>query len=445
MARGKLTPEEQEILRLNPHVERVKETQVFYKQEFKDHFIEEYQKGKRPVEIFVDAGFDINILGTKRIERAASRWKEAAGIGIPNYKREVTKEAAEKRKQRANEKLEEVKRQSQVKLQKKDQKIAELEAEVELLKKAGNLGRRRCAKKEFGKTDLCKLIEETLAEHKEATIKGMCEALGIARGTYYYYLSHKEEHLDKESKDLNSFYFVKKAFDSNDFYKKGSRSIRLVLKNDFDIVFNRKKIQRIMSKYNLVCPIRSRNPYKGIWKATEEDKVAPNIVKRNFKTGEARKVLLTDITYIKHQDRFSYLSVVIDAQTTEPIAYKLSDNMKMDFVLDTLSQINPKDLADGVVIHSDQGVHYTSKAFRTKVSELGIKQSMSRRGNCLDNSAMESFFGHMKQEAHFDKNSSEEELSAAVDKYINYYRYHRYQEKLDGKTPFEYYNTLRVA
>ena len=56
-----------------------------------------------------------------------------------------------------------------------------------------------------------------------------------------------------------------------------------------------------------------------------------------------------------------------------------------------------------------------------------------------------SFFGHMKQEAHFDKNSSEEELSAAVDKYINYYRYHRYQEKLDGKTPFEYYNTLRVA
>lgn len=445
MARGKLTPEEQEILKANPNVISVSDFQVKYSKEFKDHFIEEYKKGKRPVEIFSDAGFDINILGTKRIERAAQRWKEAAGIGIPNYRREVTKEAEDHRRQKLLEQIEAEKEKSKLKLQKKDQKIAELEAEVELLKKAGNLGRRRCAKKEFGKTDLCKLMEETLAEHKEATIKGMCEALGIARGTYYYYLQHKEDRLDKESQDLNSFYFVKKAFDSNDFYKKGSRSIRQILKNDFEVNFNRKRIQRLMKKYNLVCPIRTRNPYKGIWKATEEDRVAPNIVKRNFKTGEARKVLLTDITYIKHQDRFSYLSVVIDAQTTEPIAYKLSDNMKMDFVLDTISQINPQDLADDVVIHSDQGVHYTSKAFRTKVSELGIKQSMSRRGNCLDNSAMESFFGHMKQEAHFDKNSSEEELSAAVDKYINYYRYHRYQEKLDGKTPFEYYNTLRVA
>ena len=118
MARGKLTPEEQEILKANPNVISVTDIQVKYSKEFKDHFIEEYKKGKRPVEIFSDAGFDINIIGTKRIERATQRWKEAAGIGIPNYRREVTKEAEDHRRQKLLQQIEDEKEKSKLKLQK---------------------------------------------------------------------------------------------------------------------------------------------------------------------------------------------------------------------------------------------------------------------------------------------------------------------------------------
>ena len=446
MARGKLTPEEMAILKENQYVVSVTETQVRYSAEFQTMFVEEYRKGKAPMRIFEDAGFDIAILGSKRIERAAARWKEKAGIGVPNYKRQVTKEAEKRKKQRNDEKIAQIKEISQKKIDQKDIKIAELEAEVELLKKAGKLGRRRCEKKEFGKIDLCILIEEMLSKpENRASIKALCEAVGISRGTYYYYINHKQEREEREEKDLENLYFVQKAFDSTPYYKSGSRSIYDILKNDFDIVFNRKKIQRVMRKFNLVCPIKTRNPYKGIWKATEEDRVAPNIVNRHFKTGEVRKVLLTDITYIKHQDRFSYLSVILDAQTGEPIAHKLSTNMKMDFVLNTLKQLNPNEFAEGIMIHSDQGVHYTSKAFREEIEKLGITQSMSRRGNCHDNSPMESFFGHLKQEMPIDKSWDESTLEHEIDKYINYYRYHRYQRKLKGCTPYEYYNTLKAA
>lgn len=442
MGRGKLTKEEIAFLENNRYVERVNECYIYYTDEFKKLFVSEYKKGLKPVQIFEKAGFPVEIVGTKRIERSAARWKESAGLASHRKVRLTTNEIKKNAKIEAQAN---VKEKYELELRKKDKKIEQLEAEVELLKKVGKLGRRRCEKKAYGKIDLCMLVEETIKKNDEYTISALCEVVGLARSTFYYYLSQKEIRDEREERDLECEYFVRKAYDAEEYKRRGSRSIKMRLQNDFDICYSRKKIQRIMRKYGIVCPMKRKNPYKGIWKATKEDKVAPNLVNRRFKTGEARKVLLTDITYLKHQDSFSYLSVIIDAQTTEPIAWKLSKNLKMGFVIDTLNQLNLNELANGVIIHSDQGVHYTSKAFRNRLNEMGIIQSMSRRGNCHDNSPCESFFGHMKQETDFDPNWSDEELENEVKKYINYYRYRRYQKGLNGMSPYEYGNTLKVA
>lgn len=478
MGRGKFSADEIEQLKNNPYVIDVNETRIVYSNEFKKHFMKEYKKGIKPTEIFRAAGFDPEILGSKRIERASARWREADLNGTLGQHGYIQLEAKKKRTDALKSKDEKISRQRdkyeekldkkekqldrqhdayEKKLDKKEQEnlkklrakqaeIEKLKAENELLKKVGKLGGRRCEKKVYGKIDLYYLVKETVDKYGlHGEISRLCKAVGLPRSDYYYYESTAEKRALREEKDEEYAYFVKKAFNSCKYKKQGSRSVGMVLRREYDINYNRKKIQRIMRKFDIICPIKTSNPYKKIWKATKEDKVAPNLVKRNFKTGEARKLFLTDITYIKHQNHFSYVSVIIDAQTTEPIAHMTSTSLRMDFVMESLKQLEECGYAEGAIIHSDQGVHYTSKEFRTKIKEMGLKQSMSRRGNCLDNSAMESFFGHMKQEMEFDPDATDAEIEKAVDEYIEDYRYHRYQEGLNEMTPYEYGCSLLAA
>ena len=443
MGRGRFTADEIEQLRTNPNVVKVTETSVVYTNKFKEHFIEEYALGKKPKTIFIEAGFDPVVLGTKRIERACARWRESYAAGtLGKFDDEsISRHFSDNKKEQLDE-LERAKK----KISKQDDEIAKLKAENELLKKAGKIGRRRCENKVYGKTDLCELVEQTMEKYQlHNSVKALCKAVGLPRSDYYYWKSTANKRVEREEKDLEYLFFVKEAFNNCKYYKQGSRSIRMVLHRDYYINYSRKKIQRIMRKYNIVCPIKHRNPYKDIWKATKEDKIAPNKVNRNFKTGVARKLFLTDITYIKHQNHFTYLQMIIDAQTKEPVAHSISTSLKMDFVMDSLKQLAKYDFAEGAMIHSDQGVHYTSKAFRDEVKRMGLEQSMSRRGNCLDNSAMESFFGHMKQEMDFDNDATDEEIEKQLEDYINDYWHHRYQEGLGEMTPYEYGQSLLAA
>ena len=443
MGRGKLTTEEQAILRANPNVKSVNDQCIFYTAEFKKHFIEALIKGKRPKQIFVEAGFDLEILGDKRIERATARWKERhiRDTILASIDQEAAKEALQ-----TIDAIDDLKKAKE-KLTKQEKIIQQQAAEIEALKKAGRLGGRRCDKKAYGTTDLCKIVEETVQAYgKAVNIKALCKNLHLPRSTYYYYKASKENRQRREDADREALYFIQKAFDhSGKYYHKGSRSLRMVLKNDYDIIYNRKKIQRIMRKYQLICPVKKARPYGKRKNDGQENKIAPNRVKRAFKPGEARKLFLTDITYIKHQGHFSYVSVIIDSQTNEPVAYKTSTSCDLDFVLETLEQLKTCGYSQNAIIHSDQGVHYTAKKFRDTIQSMGLIQSMSRKGNCWDNAPCESFFGKMKQETTFDKNASDQEIEAAVADYINYYRYRRYQEGLGDRTPYEYGSTLLNA
>ena len=137
----------------------------------------------------------------------------------------------------------------------------------------------------------------------------------------------------------------------------------------------------------------------------------------------------------------------IDAYTKQVLSYVLSDTMKLDFVLETVKQLLEKygvDLSQETIIHSDQGVHYTSYKFIEIVENAELRRSMSRRGNCWDNAPQESFFGYMKQEIDLSNCRKFSEVKAAIDDWMAYYNQDRYQWNLAKLSPNEYYEYIKT-
>lgn len=278
-------------------------------------------------------------------------------------------------------------------------------------------------------------------------VSHLCQIVKVSRSGYYNYFSSKSQDYrsirDKEDELIRDN--IMKAYNFKG-RKKGARQIKMTLEGRFGIVYNLKRIRRVMKKYDIVCPIRKANPYRRMMKATQEHKVLPNILERSFKQQIPGKVLLTDITYLFYgNSKKAYLSTIKDASTNEILAYNLSDSLKLDIALDTLHKLknnrNVK-LTKDAFIHSDQGFHYTSPAFRKLVKKYKLGQSMSRRGNCWDNAPQESFFGHFKDEAYIKPCKTLEELKKEIKKYMIYYNNYRYQWNLKKMTPVQYRNHL---
>ena len=208
---------------------------------------------------------------------------------------------------------------------------------------------------------------------------------------------------------------------------------------------NHKKIIRIMKKYSLFCKIRRRNPYKNITKKTQEHRTFENKLNREFNQLSPYKFFSTDISYFFYKSGLAYLSVVKDIASGEIISWKLSRRIDMGLVLNTVESMKQNkniESFENILIHSDQGVHYTNPSYISMVNNLGMIQSMSRKGNCLDNAPIESFFGHMKDDIDYQDCRSFEELKETIFNYMNYYNNERYQWNLKKMTPVQYRNHL---
>jgi transposase InsO family protein len=215
------------------------------------------------------------------------------------------------------------------------------------------------------------------------------------------------------------------------------------LASDYGVNMNSKKIQRIMKKYGLVTKVRKRNPYKDIMKETQEHRTFENILDRNFNQLIPSRVLCTDITYTYYNGRKAYLSVVKDIATHEVVSWELSNNLSMKFVLDTIDNLkNIPGLSNQTIIHSDQGFHYTNPEYIKKVESLNLVQSMSRKGTCIDNSPIESFFGHFKDDVDFKQAKTFLELKTLISNYMTHYNTKRYQWNLQKMTPVSYRDHL---
>lgn len=273
----------------------------------------------------------------------------------------------------------------------------------------------------------------------------LCDIAGVSRSGYYNWVAAADKRDEKENQDRADFELILGAYGYRG-YSKGARGIYMNLAHQKPaIIMNLKKIRRLMKKYNLLCPIRKANPYRRMAKALKTNNVAENIVNREFTEHGPRMVLLTDITYIPYEGVFCYLSTILDAYTKQVLAYVLSKSLEVDFVLETVTMLIEQhgiSLQSETLIHSDQGCHYTSYSFIQLVKDKGLRQSMSRRGNCWDNAPQESFFGHMKDEIDLSQCTNFEEVKVIIDDWIDYYNTDRYQWQLARLSPNEYYQYI---
>lgn len=288
------------------------------------------------------------------------------------------------------------------------------------------------------------LIEKSINNcENRLSIKELCGIAGVSRSGFYNWRNSANNRLHKIEEDKKDFEEILKIYKLKR-YKKGAKSIYMQLLQHGKVM-NIKKIRRLMKEYNLVCPIRKKNPYKQYQKFLKTDKIADNLVNRQFTENGFRKVLLTDITYIHFKEKFVYLSTILDAHTRQILAYRISETLKLDFVLDTLSDLTYKHgqtLSENTIIHSDQGCHYTSIKFINLVKNMNLRQSMSRRGNCWDNAPQESFFGHMKDEiSDIIKNENTfSGIKHEIDLWMDYYNNDRCQWNLNKCSPNDYYD-----
>ena len=204
---------------------------------------------------------------------------------------------------------------------------------------------------------------------------------------------------------------------------------------------NHKKIQRIMRKYGLRTRIRKKNPYKQMMKKNLEHRIFPNKLERNFHQVVPFKVLCTDITYIPFLNRFAYLSVIKDVASGEVVGWNLSLYLEITLVTETIKNMR-LDSYEDILIHSDQGFHYTNPRYIEVLKELKMIQSMSAKGKCIDNAPIESFFGHLKDELDYQSCKTFERLRLAIDEYMRYYNYERKQWSRKKMSPVEYRNHL---
>jgi len=206
---------------------------------------------------------------------------------------------------------------------------------------------------------------------------------------------------------------------------------------------NHKKIIRIMKKYQLFVKIRTINPYKAMMKKSVEHRTCENKLNREFKQNVPFKTLSTDITYLPFNHRFAYLSVIKDIASREVVGWNMANHLEMGLVLDTVENMQSNlTLPQDVMIHSDQGFHYTNPLYIEKLKGLKMIQSMSRKGNCIDNAPIESFFGHLKDDVDFKHCKTFEELHLLISEYMKYYNNDRQQWELKKMTPVEYRNHL---
>ena len=249
----------------------------------------------------------------------------------------------------------------------------------------------------------------------------MCAALEISQRTYYKYRN-------SEDKDYYDYLIIKEIFDES----KGTYGYRRVCEGlliKYGVIYNHKKVQRIMHKYN-IKPNYTRKKKNQSYKRIEAN-VKPNLVKREFNVDKENKIWTTDITYLIFNGKRAYLSTILDLYDRKIVAYKISKFNDLKIVIDTLNEaIAKRKDVYGLIIHSDQGFQYTSHEYKAICESNGIQISMSRKGTPIDDSPIESFHSILKKETLYNNNITNlNEYIALVEDWLEFYNTKRLKNK----------------
>ena len=265
---------------------------------------------------------------------------------------------------------------------------------------------------------------------RDYRISGLLKLAALARSTFYYRqqrLRAADKHAKLKLKICETYHRHKGRY--------GYRRVTAALRRSGQLV-NHKLVQRLMGILGLKSLVRPKKyrSYKG-----EIGVVAPNVLKRQFTATSLNQKWVTDVTEFNIAGEKLYLSPIMDLFNREIIAYETSKKpiRLVDQMLQhALGRLQSKDKP---VLHSDQGWQYQMRSYQRELRKHGVVQSMSRKGNCLDNAAMESFFGTLKAEFFYlQKFNNIQELQEGLHTYIRYYNHDRITLKLKGLSPVEY-------
>lgn len=267
----------------------------------------------------------------------------------------------------------------------------------------------------------------------------LLEIAELPRATYYYHTKQANKP-DKYADIKNQIVAI---YEENK-KRVGYRRITLEL-HSRGYVINHKTVQRLMRQLGLFCLVRMKryNSYKG-----EIGTVAENLLQRNFKATKPCEKWVTDVTEFALFGQKLYLSPVLDLYNGEIVSYNISNHPNSAQITDMLEQAFRKIPQDtNLILHSDQGWLYQLKSYQRMLRQKGIRQSMSRKGNCWDNAVIENFFGLLKSELLYLQDfDSMEHFKHELIAYLNYYNNRRVKEKLKGLSPVQYrIQTLQSA
>ncbi|RXZ00934.1 IS3 family transposase [Fictibacillus sp. S7] len=307
-----------------------------------------------------------------------------------------------------------------------------LRMENAYLKKLQGLNSRRGKITEQVKAEV---IDELRQEYK---VIDLVEVAGIPRSTYYYWMKQK----NRADKYHEVKAVIQQIFNEHQG-RYGYRRIRWELQNQ-GYSLNHKTVRRLMNKMKIksLVKVKKYRSYRG-----NVGKIAPNVIARKFQAVKPNEKWVTDVTEIQLHGEKLYLSPVLDLYNGEIVAYQMEHRPVYSLVSKMLDKAF-KQLKenDAPILHSDQGWHYQMKPYQHALKEKNITQSMSRKGNCLDNAAMESFFGLLKSELLYLKEfESMEHFKKELEQYIDYYNKNRIKAKLKGMSPVQYRTHAEVA
>ena len=292
------------------------------------------------------------------------------------------------------------------------------------------------------KKAICLWIQLFPHDLYDFTIRKILNKVGISKSQYYFILSH-DEYGHKENQDDFDVEFIKQVLKSEQ-YPMGHRMVYMKMKEITGVQFGKNKVLRLMRKYQLLSPIRKPSISRVQMKKQLEEHKKTNLLKREFRLHKPYEVILTDVSYIKYGiNQTAYLSALKDSVSGRIYSMDISDSNDLSLVETSLNQLNEFEIKDSI-FHSDQGALYLNDSFQDKVNDMGLKQSMSKRGNCWDNAPQESFFGHFKDECKdlIRQCTTIEELKVVIDDYMIYYNERRPQWTRNKMTPMEYENYL---
>ena len=253
----------------------------------------------------------------------------------------------------------------------------------------------------------------------------------MAKSVYYYWreASSKADPYQSAKEHITQIFNAHRG-------RYGYRRIQLALRNDA-CYLNPKTVQKLMGQLGLKSLVRPKRyqSYKG-----GIGKVAPNLLERNFGASKPNQKWVTDVTEFNVKGEKVYLSPILDLYNQEIISYEIADRPQISSVMQMLGGAFKRlKHEDRPVLHSDQGWQYQMGLYQEALRKQGITQSMSRKGNCLDNAVMENWFGIMKTEFFYQKKFDDvQTFKTELKEYIDYYNHDRIKQKLKGLSPVQY-------